>query len=246
MPRHALLGLRALVTLVALVVTAPVVSAQPNAELEQEVRDALRRDRDLRRLEVGVDRGQVTLAGELDTFWEKSEAIRRALEVEGVDTVISEMTLPPPESDEDMVEDISRAVQRYPHYTLFDYIDGRIENGVVTLMGRVTADREKAKELFERVAKIRGIQEVQNQIVTLTPSTEDDRLRNNIARQVFNSPNFERFSSLPNPPFHIVVDRGVVTLLGYVQTQIEYQDLERIVRQMDGVLRVVNNLQAIS
>jgi len=246
MPRHLLLGLRALVTLVGLVVTAPVVSAQPNAELEQEVRDALRRDRNLRRLEVGVNGGQVTLAGELDTFWEKSEAVRHALEVEGVDTVVSEMTLPPPESDEDMVADISRAVQRYPHYTLFDYIDGRIENGVVTLMGRVTADREKAKELFERVAKIRGIQEVQNQIVTLTPSTGDDRLRRTLARLIFNSPNFEQFSSQPNPPFHVVVDRGVVMLVGYVQTQVEYRDLERIVRQTDGVLRVVNNLQTIS
>ena len=246
MHRHLSVTVCALLVLGGLLAEAAPVAAQASSRLEQEVRDALRRDRGLRRIEVTTAGGEVTLAGRLDTFWLKNEAIRRALEVDGVETVVSEITLPPAESDEDLVEDVSNAVVRYPYYTVFDYLDGRIDNGVVTLMGRVTGERDKPGEIFERVAKIRGVQEVQNQIVLMTPSTVDDRLRTSIARQVFSSMHFQRFASQPNPPFHIIVERGVVTLVGYVQGEIERRELERIARQTNGVLRVFNQLQTIS
>ena len=216
--------------------------AQPAERLEREVREALRRDRGLRRLEVAANGSEVTLVGGLDTFWLKSEAIRRALDVDGVETVVSEITLPEG-SDRGLVDDVSRAVRRYPHYTVFDYIDGRIENGVVTLTGRTTSERDKPAEVFERVAKIRGVQDVRNEIVTITPSTGDNRLRLAIARQVFSNVHFQRFASFAVPPFHIIVERGVVTLVGYVQGEIERRELERIARQTNGVLRVVNHLQ---
>ena len=221
---------------------AAPAAAQPSDRLERDVREALRRDRGLRRLEVTTNGSEVTLAGELDTFWLKSEAIRRALDVDGVETVVSEIALPEG-SDRGLVEDISQAVRRYPHYTVFDYIDGRIENGVVTLTGRVTSERDKRAEVFERVAKIRGVQDVRNEIVSISPSTGDNRLRLAIARQVFNNVHFQRFASFANPPFHIIVERGVVTLVGYVQGEIERRELERIARQTDGVLRVFNQLQ---
>ncbi len=246
MHRHLSVTVCALLVLGGLLTEAAPAAAQASSRLEQEVRDALRRDRGLRRLEVTTAGGEVTLAGRLDTFWLESEAIRRALDVDGVETVVSEITLPPAERDEDLVEDVSRAVVRYPYYTVFDYLDGRIDNGVVTLMGRVTGERDKPREIFERVAKIRGVQEVQNQIVLMTPSTADDRLRTSIARQVFGSSHFQRFASQPNPPFHIIVERGVVTLVGYVQGEIERRELERIARQTNGVLRVFNQLQTIS
>ena len=66
---------------VCAVVLAPgQIAAQSSVELEQEVREALRRDRDLRRVGVAVTGSEVTLTGELETFWAKSEAIRRTLE----------------------------------------------------------------------------------------------------------------------------------------------------------------------
>ncbi len=243
MHRHPFVTACTLLVLGGLPTGAALAAAQPASRLEREVRDELRGDRNLRRLEVTITGSEVTLAGQLDTFWSKSEAIRRALRVDGVETVDSEITLPPAESDENLVEDVSREVRRYPYYTVFDHLDGRIENGVVTLMGRVTSERNKGAEIFERVAKIRGVQDVQNQIVALTPSSADDRLRYSIARQVFSNSHFQRFASQPNPPFHIVVDRGVVTLVGYVQGEIERRQLESIARQTPGVLRVFNQLQ---
>lgn len=246
MPRLSPVALCALVAVCALVVTPGRAASQSSSQVEQEVREALRRERDLRRLEIAVAGGEVTLTGELRTFWSKSEAIRRALEVDGVETIVSEIVLPPPESDEQLAEDVARVVQRYPYYTVFDHLDGRINGGVVTLMGRVTAERDKAAEIFERVAKIDGVQDVQNEILTLTPSSEDDRLRTTLGRQIFSNPYFQRFASQPNPPFHVVVDRGVVMLIGWVQSQVEYRQIEQIARQTQGVLRVINNLQTIS
>ena len=233
--------------LLSIVLVGPnPASSQSSSQTERDVREALRGERDLRGLDVTIAGNEVTLSGQLETFWSKSEAIRRALEVDGVETIVSEIVLPEPESDEELAEEVTRAVQRYAYYTIFDYLDGRIDAGNVTLMGRVTAERDKASEIFERVAKIRGIQDVQNHIQTITPSTTDDRLRSSIARRIFRTPSFERFRTQPNPPFHIIVERSVVLLVGWVQGQIEYTEMERIVRQTQGVLRVINQLQTIS
>ena len=156
----------------------------------------------------------------------------------------SEITLPEG-SDTSIIDDVSRAVLNYPYYTVFDYLDGRVENGVVTLIGRVTSERDKRDEVFERVAKVRGVQDVQNEIIQMSPSTADNRLRNALAQQIFNSIHFQRFASYKNPPFRILVDRSVVILVGYVQGEIERREMENIARQTFGVLRVHNQLQTM-
>ncbi len=243
MQRHATATIHALLVLGAFVASVVPVTAQTSTVIEREVREELRRDRDLRRLDVTVVGDEVTLRGELKTFWSKSEAIRRSLTVDGVAVVVSEMEIPPAESDQKLANEVGKAVQRYPHYTVFDYLDGRINAGVITLIGKVTAERDKAGDLFERVAKIPGVQDIQNQIETITPSSADDNLRRTIARVVFGSSHFQQFNSRSNPPFHIVVERSIVTLLGYVQSEIERREMEQMARQTTGVLRVVNLLQ---
>jgi osmotically-inducible protein OsmY len=188
---------------------------------------------------------EVTLTGELDSLWQKSEAIRRALEVEGIETVATDIEIPPPESDEHLAEAVGKAVQDYPYYSLFDHLEGAVDGGTVSLWGRVTPDRNKARDLFERVAKIRGVQEVRNDIRTMTPSSGDTNLRRSLSRQIFRSTHFERFRNARNPPFHIVVERSSVTLVGWVQGEIERREMEQIARMTEGVLRVDNQLQTI-
>ena len=243
MQRHPPAAAHALLVVCAFGASLVPATAQTPTGIEREVREGLRGERDLRRLDVTVAGSEVTLTGELETFWSKSEAIRRTLEVDGVETVVSEIALPPAESDQKLVEEVVKAMQRYAYYTVFDYLDGRINAGVVTLMGKVTPERDKAGELFERVAKIRGGQDVQNQIETMTPSSGDDNLRRTIARRIFSNAHFQRFSTQSNPPFHIIVENSVVTLLGYVQSDIERLEMEGIVRRTSGILRVINLLQ---
>ena len=224
--------------------TAPAAAQSPE-QIEQAVERELRRDRALRRLEVSVAGDEVTLTGRVRHFWDKNEALRRTFDVRGVGAVVSEIEVPVQEDQEELVEDVSRAIQRYPHYRIWDYIDGRIDDGVVSIFGRVTPERDKAGELFERIAKVRGVQDVQMNVTPLSPSRSDDRLRAAIGRRLFSSEHFQRFASMPNPPSHSIVNNSVVTLIGYVQSRIEYIEMQRIVAQTQGVLRVANQIQTI-
>ena len=226
------------------VVSCGVARAQPE-HMQRAVEQALRDESDLRRIEVSVDGNEVTLAGQVETFWAKSEAIRLALQVPGVDTVATELEIPAAEDDAHLAEEVARTLQRYAHFTIWDHLAGRINQGVVTLTGRVTPDRDKAGEIFERVAKIPGVQDVRSSIDTLPPSQADRNLRFSIARRLFSSQHFERFARVTNPPFHIIVDNGIVTLVGSVQGEIERIEMQIIVAQTPGVLRVDNQLDTI-
>ncbi len=222
-----------------------VVNAQSGANLQQAVLTELREDRSLRKLTVSVEGDQVTLTGEVRTFWEKNEALRRTFDVDGVDTVASEIDVPIADDQNDLAKEVVEAIQKYAHYRMWDHIEGGLENGVVALYGQVTPERNKARELFERIAKIRGVQDIQMNIESLPPNQQDNSLRDTIARRLFQSEHFERFRSGINTPFHIIVRNSVVTLVGYVQGGIERIEMERIVGQTQGVLRTDNQLQTL-
>ena len=226
--------------------TAPALDVdQRFAQIAREVRDSLGRERDLREIEVSVEGTVVTLGGRVETFWAKDRAIKRTIAVEGVESVVSDLEIPLAEDDGSLARDVARAIQGYTYYTLWDQIDGSVADGAVSLFGLVTPDRNKIGEIFERVAKVKGVQDVQSEIRRLPESQRDQELRRALAYRVFRSEHFERFSSMSNPPFHIIVDSSVVTLVGYVQSVIEAREIQRIVAQTQGVTRVENLLQTV-
>ena len=225
--------------------THALETTQTVVQIEREVRNSLRNERDLSQIQVSVYGTEVTLTGRVPTFWAKNQAIKRALEVEGVETVVSEIEIPSEEKDSDIAEDVGKSLRRYPHYTIWDHIEGRVDKGVVWLSGWVTPVRDKSGEIFERVAKINGVQDVQNDVRTLPPSTADASIRNALAARIFSNIHFQQFSTRVNPPFHIIVHNSVVTLVGRVQSNLELIELQRIVRQTPGILRVENELETI-
>ena len=218
-------------------------AVQSSDALARAVEDALDDERALRRLDVSVAGTEVTLSGSLRNFWEKSEALRITFDVEGVETVASEIEIPEPEDDQELANEVGRQITRYPFYTMWDVINGRVDDGVVRLRGLVTPVRDKAGELFERIAKIPGVQDIQMDIRPLSPSSGDARIRSIITRQLARNTHFERFARMRNPPFHIIVNNSIATLVGYVPGEIERLELQRIVAQTPGVLRVDNQLQ---
>ena len=83
---------------------------------------------------------------------------------------------------------------------------------------------------------------MQNNIDALPPSSGIENL---LARLVFRSTYFQRFATSPKPPFHIIVDNRVITLAGYAQGKIEYQEMEQIATQTQRVIRVENQFQRL-
>jgi hyperosmotically inducible protein len=116
--------------------------------------------------------------------------------------------------------DVQRQVLRYPHFTIFDTIGADVDEGVVTLTGRVTMPYKKS-EIERRVRRVSGVREVHNRIEVLPASQSDDRLRYNIARAIYGHPMFEPYATMANPPIHVVVERGRVTLEGVVNSEVE-------------------------
>jgi len=112
---------------------------------------------------------------------------------------------------------------------------------VVTLTGKVTMPY-KSTDIEKRVAKVDGVRSVRNEITVLPVSQFDDELRYRISRSIYNNSNFWNYAIMPNPPIHIVVEHGRVTLTGVVQNNIDRM-LARSLATQFGAFSVTNALK---
>ena len=108
----------------------------------------------------------------------------------------------------------ARSINRYPRLTIFDDINATVENGVVVLTGKVTMPYKK-DDLEKRIAKIDGVRSVRNDIGVLPVSQFDDELRYRVSRAIYGNPSFWNYAAMANPPIHIIVDGGHVTLAAW-------------------------------
>jgi osmotically-inducible protein OsmY len=137
--------------------------------------------------------------------------------------------------------DISRQIERYPQFTIFDHVSGTVENGVVTLTGKVTMPFKK-NDIVRRAGEVRGVREVLNRIDVLPVSQYDEELRVRIARAIYGNSAFWQYGARANPPIHIIVERGHVTLTGVVNSNVDRM-LARSLAIGFGELSVTNDLR---
>src|SRR5687768_4157056 len=97
-----------------------------------------------------------------------------------------------------LIRNIQREVLEYPHYTVYDSVKMQINGDAVTLLGKVTMPFKK-DELGERVAKVRGVKTLNNQLEVLPASKSDDELRVGIASAIYSHPSFDRFTGPDRP-----------------------------------------------
>ena len=143
--------------------------------------------------------------------------------------------------DLQVLKDVAASVQRYTRFTIFDDVSASVKDGVVTLTGKVTMPF-KHEEIAKRVAKIDGVTAVRDEIGVLPVSQFDDELRIRIARSIYGNSNFWNYGIMPNPPIHIVVEHGRVTLTGVVQSEVDRM-LARSLATQFGALSVTNALK---
>jgi hyperosmotically inducible periplasmic protein len=115
---------------------------------------------------------------------------------------------------------VQKQVLNYAHFTIFDSVNMQINDGTVTLTGWVTMPY-KRNDLERRVSRVAGVDRVVNQIKELPVSQFDDQLRVRIARAIYSSPHFRGYGSMVNPPIHIIVEHGRVTLEGVVNNNVD-------------------------
>lgn len=140
-----------------------------------------------------------------------------------------------------LADEVSRQVMRYAQFTIFDDVNAEIEHGVVTLTGKVTMPYKK-NDIGRRVASIDGVRELHNNIDVLPTSGFDDDLRYRIARAIYGNPSFWNYAAMANPPIHIIVERGRVTLTGVVNSNVDRM-LARSLATGFGELSVTNQLR---
>jgi hyperosmotically inducible protein len=137
--------------------------------------------------------------------------------------------------------DVAREVQRYVHYTIFDDVRVSVQDGTVTLTGAVTMPYKK-DDIGKRVARVAGVRTVRNLITVLPVSNFDNELRYRAARAIYGNPNFWNYAAMANPPIHIVVDRGRITLSGVVFSDVDRM-LARSAASSLGAFSVTNALK---
>jgi hyperosmotically inducible protein len=197
---------------------------------------------DVTGVSVSVQSGIVTLRGTVPTLWMKDRAREQALKVDDVITVVNEVAVARSESDEVLAELVAKRLQRYVFFSIFDDADVEVDDGVVTLTGRVTMPY-KAEAFADLAAHVPGVQEVRNEVQPLPVSKFDDQLRYAIARRIYGDELFVRYATQANPPVHIVVEHGRVTLTGVVFSEVERRTAEAIARSTFAVMAVTNRLR---
>jgi hypothetical protein len=138
--------------------------------------------------------------------------------------------------------DIAIAILTSPAFSVFDYVQFSLEGVEVVLHGAVTA-LSKKQELESRVRAVTGIGNVKNEIRVLPDSKDDQRLREKLSRKIYTDPLFAEFADDPNPPVHILVDGGLVTLTGVVDETIQQMSAEAMVRTVFEVTIVQNRIR---
>lgn len=137
---------------------------------------------------------------------------------------------------------IRKELVTLPYYGVFDNLAFKVEDGTVTLFGQVSRPtlRKDAERVVERVA---GVDQVVNRIEVLPLSNFDDQIRLAVYRAVYRQPGLDRLSIQANPPIHIIVKNGNVTLEGVVLNKGDATRAFIAANGVSNVFSVKNNLR---
>lgn len=141
----------------------------------------------------------------------------------------------------DLEQKVYKEIVTLPYYGVFDNIKFSMDDGTVTLTGKVYSLGVKSSA-ENVVKKIDGVKKVVNNIEMLPPSSFDDSIRRGIVREFARSGGLSGYLREPMPSIRIIVDRGHVSLEGYVRNQGDYNLANILVSGVPGVFSVENNL----
>src|ERR1700754_4703227 len=144
---------------------------------------------------------------------------------------------------EQLAKKVRKELVTLPWYGVFDNLAYEIDGSTVTLHGQVVQPSTR-KDAERRVAKLKGVERVVNNIEVLPLSPFDDDIRARTYRALFgwNSPLF-RYGRGVNPSIHIIVNNGRVALEGVVSNEGDRRLAYILANGVSGVFAVTNNLR---
>jgi hyperosmotically inducible protein len=125
-----------------------------------------------------------------------------------------------PLTDDGLVKQTGHEIRMYSHYSIWDNITYRVQNGNVELNGDVSQPYKK-DDIGRMIQRLPGVVSVTNNLRVLPLSPFDDRLRMQVASAIYRDPVLSRYGMGTLPSIHIIVDNGHVSLEGVVASQSE-------------------------
>lgn len=141
-----------------------------------------------------------------------------------------------------IAEAVRHEILMLPYYSGYDNIDAKVEGGTVILSGDVNWPTTKSS-LEKQVRKIEGVEKVVNNINVLPPSSQDNRLRRQVAIAIFGYGGLGRYGWGPHPDIRIIVNSGHVKLEGVVASEADKNVAEIRAKSVSGIFDVQNNLR---
>jgi hyperosmotically inducible protein len=129
-----------------------------------------------------------------------------------------------------------------PYFNVFDDLSFRVDNGTVTLFGKVT-DPVVKRDAASAIKHLEGVARVENQIEVLPLSPFDNRVRLQTYRAIYGYGPLQRYGLGTQPPIRILVKNGHVTLAGIVATEADRNLAFIRANGVPGVFSVTNDLR---
>lgn len=145
---------------------AGIIKVPPDVEIAERIRNIIMWDQDLNSFEINVkiNKGIVTLSGNVNSYWKKYYAEDIASNVMGVIGVINQIVIVPTENIEDhtIAEDIEGSLERRLAVNEDD-IDVQVEEGVVTISGEVE-NWASWRAAMDAVVYTSGVKDIEDRI----------------------------------------------------------------------------------
>jgi hyperosmotically inducible protein len=191
------------------------------AQVEKRLRDA-----NFDSVGVTVNAGIADLTGTVDRLSKVERAVEIARKTKGLAGVRNDITVASEQTDEQIAQAITHEIRMYPFYDIFDWVQGEVNSGVVTLSGQVRLPQRK-NDYANLASQVRGVKMVKNELEVLPLSSFDDQIRLRLARAIYGTAAIgTRYGFQAQPAIHIIVKDGNVTLKGLVANQLDKQLIE--------------------
>jgi hyperosmotically inducible periplasmic protein len=253
---------------IALLASGARADSMPDAWITTKVKSALLTADGVSSANVHVDTidGLVTLHGSVPTAAEKTKAETVAREIQGMRDVRNLLQVVPASTaksvavtDEALDKRVSAVLARDPALADSSIKVASVNKGVVLLSGsaKTLSDHVRALEDARHVDGVRGVASEIQSPNTLADAElwRDGKYDASLAKRsaasdmwITSDVKMRLLASSQTPGFDINVDtdNGEVTLFGVVDSQATKESAAAEARKVDGVTRVVNELQVVA